>query len=59
MTQKLFEWEKFNQAVIPRIPFRRYGTPDDFGAIAVYLMSDAARWHTGDVIKIDGGFSVF
>ncbi|PZC50280.1 MAG: hypothetical protein DK306_000008 [Chloroflexi bacterium] len=59
MTQRVFENEKFNQAVIPRIPFRRYGTPDDFGAIAVYLMSDAARWHTGDVIKIDGGFSIF
>ena len=31
----------------------------DFGAIAVYLMSNASRWHTGDVIKIDGGFSIF
>jgi NAD(P)-dependent dehydrogenase (short-subunit alcohol dehydrogenase family) len=46
-------------AVMPRIPMRRWGTPDDFGAIAVYLMSDATRWHTGDVIKIDGGFSIF
>lgn len=59
MTSRLFSWEKFTNAVIPRIPFRRFGTPDDFGAIAVYLMSDAARWHTGDVIKIDGGFSIF
>lgn len=38
---------------------RRRGTPDDFAAIAVYLMSDASRWHTGDIIKIDGGFSIF
>jgi len=59
MTDRLFSWEKFTNAVIPRIPFRRFGTPDDFGAIAVYLMSDSARWHTGDVIKIDGGFSIF
>ena len=59
MTEKLFQWEKFQKAVIPRIPMRRWGTPDDFGAIAVYLMSDASRWHTGDVIKIDGGFSIF
>ena len=44
---------------MPRIPMRRWGQPDDFGAIAVYLMSDASRWHTGDVIKIDGGFSIF
>jgi NAD(P)-dependent dehydrogenase (short-subunit alcohol dehydrogenase family) len=59
MTEKLFNWEKFVNAVIPRIPMRRWGTPNDFGAIAVYLMSDASRWHTGDIIKIDGGFSVF
>lgn len=59
MTDQLFQREKFVNAVIPRIPARRFGTPDDFGAIAVYLMSDASRWHTGDVIKIDGGFSIF
>jgi len=59
MTQPLFNWEKFADAVMPRIPMRRWGTPDDFGAIAVYLMSNASRWHTGDVIKIDGGFSIF
>ena len=59
MTQRAFSWDKFASTVMPRIPMRRWGTPDDFGAIAVYLMSDAARWHTGDVIKIDGGFSIF
>ena len=59
MTEQLFAWEKFAGNVMPRIPMRRWGTPDDFGAIAVYLMSDASRWHTGDVIKIDGGFSIF
>ena len=59
MTERLFNWDKFVDNVMPRIPMRRWGVPDDFGAIAVYLMSDAARWHTGDVIKIDGGFSIF
>ena len=59
MTERLFSWDKFVGAVMPRIPMRRWGTPEDFGAIAIYLMSDASRWHTGDVIKIDGGFSIF
>jgi len=59
MTEKAMGWDKFVDAVIPRIPMRRWGQPEDFGAIAVYLMSDASRWHTGDVIKIDGGFSIF
>ena len=59
MTEGAFSREKFVNAVIPRIPMRRWGTPEDFGAIAVYLMIDASRWHTGDIIKIDGGFSIF
>ena len=59
MTSGVFGWDKFVDNVMPRIPMRRWGQPDDFGAIAVYLMSDASRWHTGDVIKIDGGFSIF
>ena len=59
MTEGLFGWDKFVKAVMPRLPMRSWGQPDDFGAIAVYLMSDASRWHTGDVIKIDGGFSIF
>jgi hypothetical protein len=59
MTADAMAWDKFRDAVIPRIPMRRWGQPDDFGAIAVYLMSDASRWHTGDIIKIDGGFSIF
>ncbi len=59
MTEQLFNWDKFVSNVMPRIPMRRWGVPNDFSAIAVYLMSDAARWHTGDVIKIDGGFSIF
>ncbi len=59
MTERVFSWDKFVDNVMPRIPMRRWGTPDDFGAIAVYLMSEASRWHTGDVIKIDGGYSVF
>ena len=33
---------------------RRWGTGDDFGGIAVYIMSSASRYHTGDTFLIDG-----
>jgi NAD(P)-dependent dehydrogenase (short-subunit alcohol dehydrogenase family) len=39
-----------------RTPIPRFGTPDDFEGIAVYFMSDASRFHTGDLVKIDGGW---
>lgn len=59
MTDAIFKWEKFAQAVMPRIPMRRWGTGDDFAGLAVYLASDASRYHTGDTMIIDGGYSVF
>jgi hypothetical protein len=51
--------EKFANNVLPRIPVRRWGTGDDFGGVAVYLMSSASAYHTGDTFLIDGGYALF
>jgi len=59
MTARAFGDERFRAAVLPRIPARRWGTWDDFGGIAVYLMSDASAYHTGEQIVIDGGYTKF
>jgi NAD(P)-dependent dehydrogenase (short-subunit alcohol dehydrogenase family) len=59
MTDQLFAWEPMQKKVLPRIPVRRWGTPADFGGIAIYLASDASRYHTGDTLLIDGGYSIF
>jgi NAD(P)-dependent dehydrogenase (short-subunit alcohol dehydrogenase family) len=59
MTEDAFGWEKFASNVMPRIPQRRWGQPEDFGGIAVYLASDASRYHTGDQFLIDGGYHSF
>ena len=39
-----------------RNPLGRFGTAEDFEGIAVYFMSDASRFHTGDLVKVDGGW---
>ncbi len=59
MTAKNFGWDKFANAVMPRIPARRWGAPEDFAGMAVYLASDASAYHTGDSLIIDGGYLVF
>jgi NAD(P)-dependent dehydrogenase (short-subunit alcohol dehydrogenase family) len=59
MTGQAQENEVFSKNVISRVPLRRWGEPEEFGGIAVYLASDASRFHTGDSILIDGGFSKF
>jgi len=59
MTARAMGDERFRAAVLPRIPARRWGTWDDFGGIAVYLMSDASAYQTGEQIVIDGGYTKF
>jgi NAD(P)-dependent dehydrogenase (short-subunit alcohol dehydrogenase family) len=59
MTEGLMNTDKFVNAVMPRIPMRRFGEPEDFGGIAVYLMSKASSYHTGDLFMIDGGYALF
>ncbi len=59
MTAAAQNWDKFNEKVIGRVPVGRWGEPEDFAGIAVYLASDASRYHTGDLFVIDGGYTVF
>jgi NAD(P)-dependent dehydrogenase (short-subunit alcohol dehydrogenase family) len=59
MTEGAFGYEKFANNVMPRIPVRRWGEPEDFGGIAVYLASAASKYHTGDTFQIDGGYGIF
>ena len=41
-----------------RNPIPRMGTAADLEGIIVYLMSDASRYHTGDMLTVDGGLSI-
>lgn len=60
MTAGAQSWDKFNEKVIMgRVPMRRWGEPDDFAGLAVYLASDTSRFHTGDSFVIDGGYTIF
>lgn len=38
------------------IPADRYGTPEETATAAVFLLSEAARYITGHVLAVDGGF---
>jgi NAD(P)-dependent dehydrogenase (short-subunit alcohol dehydrogenase family) len=50
--------DAFESKVLPRVPVRRWGSPEDFAA-AVYPASPATSYHTGDTMVIDGGYSIF
>ena len=58
LAQDLLDDERFAARALRRIPSRRWGSPQDLGGIAVYLASDASRYHTGDNLVIDGGYVI-
>ncbi|PNV35235.1 oxidoreductase [Streptomyces sp. DH-12] len=47
--------EATRQASESRIPLRRYGTPEEFGRTAAFLLSPAASYITGVMLPVDGG----
>lgn len=46
------------EELLERIPQRRVGTPDDVAALVVWLLSDEARYVTGSIHDVDGGYGV-
>ncbi len=44
--------------VLARTPAQRWGAPDDFAGIAVFLAAAASDFITGAAIPLDGGYSV-
>ena len=52
-------WQKFVDNTVGRTPVRRWGTPEDMAAAAVFLADRTQTFHTGDTLLLDGGYSVF
>lgn len=50
--------EGLNDRVLARTPAKRWGSPDDFAGVAVFLSSSASDFVTGTAIPIDGGYSI-
>ncbi|HEY7545833.1 MAG TPA: 3-oxoacyl-[acyl-carrier-protein] reductase [Blastocatellia bacterium] len=50
--------EEYRKKMIEQIPLGRYGTAEEAARIAVFLLSDDARYITGQVIQADGGLAM-
>ncbi len=50
--------EKVRAAFIARQPMGRLGRPEEIAAAALYLASDESAFMTGQIIVIDGGWSI-
>jgi NAD(P)-dependent dehydrogenase (short-subunit alcohol dehydrogenase family) len=48
-----------NEQRMNHTPMGRWAEPEELGGLAIYLASDASRYHTGDDFVVDGGYSVY
>lgn len=57
LTEKMLVSERNQQSIAAQYPLGHYGDAADGAAVAAWLLSPDARWITGEIIHLDGGFS--
>lgn len=50
--------ESYRTKVLEQIPLGRYAEPEEVARIACFLLSDDARYITGQIIQVDGGLAM-
>ena len=58
MTRPLLSKQGVKDKYEERIPMGRLGEPEDMATTAVYLASDASSYVTGQMIYVDGGWTI-
>ena len=57
MTKDVLAMKPFNDLIISSTPLGHVGEVEDIAAAAVYLASDEAKYVTGEVLYVDGGWT--
>jgi 3-oxoacyl-[acyl-carrier protein] reductase len=57
LSEKLLDTESKKAHSIQRHPLQNIGKAEDIANAIAYLLSDKAKWTTGQVLHVDGGFS--
>jgi gluconate 5-dehydrogenase len=56
LTETFYADEAWQQAMLAKIPAGRFGDRRDLVGASVFLSSDAARYVTGQILYVDGGY---
>jgi len=57
LAEKLLNTEEKMQANADRHPLKKIGSAENLAQSAVFLLTDASEWMTGQVLAVDGGKS--
>ena len=57
LTKDVLATPDFQEFARSHVPMQRYGKPGELDAAAVFLASDEARYVTGVILPVDGGFT--
>jgi len=57
MVRPFLEDPELNKALHASLPWPELGTAEDVGKAAVFLSTTDARWATGTLLTVDGGFT--
>jgi NAD(P)-dependent dehydrogenase (short-subunit alcohol dehydrogenase family) len=58
MLEKIHTNEEISQTYLRSVPLRRFGEPREVGLLALYLVSDASNYMTGQTLYLDGGYTI-
>jgi NAD(P)-dependent dehydrogenase (short-subunit alcohol dehydrogenase family) len=58
LTKALHDDPARSNAIVGRTPLRRWAEPEDIAGVAVFLCSPAARFMTGAIVPVDGGYLI-
>ena len=56
LTEAFYQDERWQEAMLAKIPMGRFGQLDDLVGTTVFLASDASAYLTGQIIYVDGGY---
>lgn len=57
LAEPLLNNEKKREAAEQRHPLKRVGTPEELAGAALFLLTDASSWISGQVMGVDGGMA--
>ena len=57
--EKTGKWTPRGQSIVDHTPMGRFGEAEELIGTVIWLLSDAAKFVTGIVVPIDGGFDAF